>query len=286
MTQHLKYLNPYSEGKQWFKGNLHAHCSENSSCSTISLKMLIQEYIQFNYDFLSVSDHDRITIIPDELSQDQIVLIPAYEYSRGKHIQIMGVKKVVLDEPQATISQVQEANALVILNHPNWGQPPHWSIEEIMELVDFDGIEIYNGMADRLVGQSLATDVWDAALTRNHRCWGYASDDAHELFDINRAWVMAKADACNADTIQSALKLGSFYASTGAEIQTISLIQNKLSFETAEVTAYRFIGPNGQILKTHLGHLAEYWIEGWEDYIRVEGYNHLGWFWTQPFFGE
>ncbi|MCI0514086.1 CehA/McbA family metallohydrolase [candidate division KSB1 bacterium] len=286
MRRHLKYSNPYSRVGHWYKGNLHTHCAEYSNFSTIPLKNLVHFYQQHKYDFLAITDHDHLTEIPESLQAIPILFLPGYESCKTKHFQVIGISELIqLDQP-STITQARAQQALVIINHPNWQQPPHWRIEELLELDQYDGIEIFNSLIDRLVGWSHATDIWDQLLSQGKRCWGFAADDAHEPFDLGRADLMARAQNCDFETLMPALKRGDFYASTGAMVQEIILIENKIRLETDTETAFRFVGPNGKIVKTILGEVAEYWIEGWEDYVRVEGWNDHGWFWTQPFWGE
>ncbi|MGP8330471.1 MAG: PHP domain-containing protein [Methanosarcinaceae archaeon] len=286
MCLHLKYISSYSNIGKWYKGNLHAHCAENSGCSAIPLKGLIARYIEKKYDFLAITDHDHLTKLPDALQTNKIQILRGFEYSRERHMLIIGVDGLIRLDQQLSITRAKNQNALVILNHPNWEQPKHWNMEQLLALDGYDGIEIYNGLINRLAGKSIATDVWDQLLTKGKWCWGFATDDSHEIFDIGRAWVWVQAARCDAKSIIPALQHGDFYASTGVKLKTIKLIQNKIHIETDEETAFRFIGPEGKVLGTHLGSLAEYWIEGREDYVRVEGWNDKGWFWTQPFFGE
>lgn len=286
MQPHLKYLNPYSKNENWYKGNLHTHSAEHSGSASIPLKQLLTKYAELNYDFIAITDHDHLTKVPENLQPEKMVVIPGLEFSKQKHFQLIGIDSNIHVDPQPAMNYTLEQNGLVIINHPNWQQPPHWTMDEILALENFDGIEIFNGVIDRLTGWSLATDIWDQILTQGRRCWGFAVDGSHELFDVNRAWVCVQAKKCEPDLILKSLKMGNFYASTGPLVTEIRLIENKIHLETAEETAFRVIGPGGKILDTHLGSLAEYWIQGWEQYVRVEGWNRKGWFWTQPFWGE
>jgi len=285
MQPHLKYLNPYRENENWYKGNLHTRCAEHSGSTSIPLKLLLNKYTETRHDFIAITDHGHLTKVPDSLRPEKILVIPGLEFGETRHLQLIGIDQLATDDPREAIQYTLAQNGLVILNHPNWQQPPHWTADAILEQEQFDGIEIFNGIVDRLVGWSRATDVWDQVLSRGRRCWGYAVDGSHDLFDINRAWVWVQAKKSESGLILSSLKQGSFYASTGVKLTEIRLMANKIHLETAEETAFRFIGPGGKILDTHLGTLAEYWLQGWEDYVRVEGWNRSGWFWTQPFWG-
>ncbi|MDZ7262238.1 MAG: hypothetical protein ONB05_09065 [candidate division KSB1 bacterium] len=286
MVTHTKYSNPYRGKGNWYKVNLHAHCAEHSGCAAIPLKTLIAEYVRHGYDFLAITDHDSFTVVPPELHPREMVLLSGFEYSSNPHMLCLGVRGVILSEHQKTIDTVKAQGGIVILSHPNWEMPPHWSREQMLQLTGFCGLEIFNGVIDRLVGDSLAVKEWDYLLSRGKRCWGFGADDSHELFDIGRVWIKVRAEKGEISYLFQALKEGNFYVSTGLDFRELSLIENKIHIETDEETAFRFVGPEGKILKYHLGHLAEYWIEGWEDYVRVEGWNRKGWFWTQPFWGE
>ena len=285
MAAHVKYSSSYRSTGNWYRGNLHAHCSEHSEHSSIPLKKLVAQYVAQIYDFLAVTDHNHFTKLSGDINPQNLLVLSGFELSKQNHMLLIGVKDVIRLEQQLAILQANDQGGLVILSHPNWEEPPQWSIERMMELNGYHGIEIFSGSIDRLAGMSDATNVWDALLTQGKQCWGFASDNSHDLFDVGRAWVMARADKRECSDILRALKTGDFYSTTGAELKEIRLIENKIHIETDQETAFRFIGPNAKVIKTHLGQLAEYWLEGWEDYVRVEGYNRNGWFWTQPFYG-
>jgi hypothetical protein len=110
---------------------------------------------------------------------------------------------------------------LVVLNHPNWQEPPHYSREQLWDRPSAAGIEIYNGLIDFSSGTSLATEKWDYLLSRGRKVLGFANDDAHRLPHIGNAWTMVRAAARTPQAVFKALRAGNFYCSTGVVFDVI-----------------------------------------------------------------
>ena len=151
----LLIRSPYIyEGFEWLRGNLHTHTT--LSDGTEPPEVVIAEYERLGYDFLAISDHDLLVPPSDYQAPTRMTLIPADEITQnGPHILAVGVSEVV--EPhrdrQRAIDETNWLGGLAVLNHPNWQHTyNHYPQEQMERLSDYAGIEIYNGIAERLEG--------------------------------------------------------------------------------------------------------------------------------------
>ena len=163
-----------------------------------------------------------------------------------------------------------------------------------MESLDgYHGIEIYNGVIQRLQGTALASDRWDRLLSGGHRLWGYGNDDSHQPGDVGIAWNVVQAEDCTVDQIDVGLRNGSFYASTGVTISSIGINGTTVHVKTKDAQRVCFVSKLGVIQLIVDGAEASYSLP--EDlnqalslsYIRAECYGAGGSVaWTQPIFIE
>src|SRR5579871_442973 len=181
--------SPYlSTDVLWLRGNLHAH----STCSDGALppEAVIAAYEQRGYDFLALSDHDRLVSPAEYQARTRLVLLPADEVTaRGPHMLAIAIREALTPDPdrQNVIDAVRAQGGFVILNHPNWQREFNHHPQEAMErLSGYAGIEIYNGVVERETGSALALDRWDRLLGSGRRVWGFANDDFHWERDIGR----------------------------------------------------------------------------------------------------
>ena len=91
------------------------------------------------------------------------------------------------------------SGGMAILCHPNWVREDLWSPDAHGRAALYAGIEIYNHVINRLPGRALATDDWDAMLSRGHLIWGYANQDAHRPDDFGHAWNMVLAPSATVE---------------------------------------------------------------------------------------
>ena len=72
--------SPYdNNSKLWLKGNLHAHTTESDGKR--SPQAVVNDYAARGYDFLMISDHDKLTD-PAKLDARGMTLIPGNGDSR------------------------------------------------------------------------------------------------------------------------------------------------------------------------------------------------------------
>ena len=285
-NQEFRLESSYDSDGSWSKGNLHTHTT--FSDGKLPPQEVISAYGERGYGFLAISDHEFLTDLSPFRNSTEMILISAAEGGGGPHVLCLGISEAVMPNNigrQEMIDRVKSQGGFVILNHPNWGVNfSHWDQGELETLRDYAGIEIYNGVIERLEGSSLATDRWDRLLSKGIRIWGYANDDFHLPEDIGRGWVVAKTKEKSLGSVIEALRVGRFYASTGVEIVNVHAADGTIFVETSNAQRIRFIGKRGKELKLTDGGKGEYMVQGDEVYVRVECYGEGGrTAWTQPF---
>jgi hypothetical protein len=205
-----------------------------------------------------------------------MTLLPADEVTRGgPHILAVQVAQVVEPEPdrQTVIDATRAQGGFAILNHPNWQKHYNHFPQELMErLTGYAGIEIYNGVIERLEGAALASDRWDRLLGSGRRVWGFANDDSHAPGDVARGWNVVQAADRSVSAIGEALRHGRFYASTGVNITRVEVEDGRTIVVAAPgAQRIRFVGSWGVELRCADASEARYDVSGREGgYVRVE----------------
>lgn len=282
--------NPYAKpGTPWLRGNLHAHTT--NSDGKAAPQAVVDLYAERGYDFLMISDHDKLTD-PKPLDARGMVLIPGNEVSaRGPHLLHVDAHSVVPpdEDRQTVLHHVLADGGFAVLNHPNWQKSfNHCSLELLEKLEGYAGIEIYNGVIRRLEGSPLATDKWDRLLASGRRLWGFANDDSHAPEqDIALAWNVVQADDRSVKGIVDAFLDGRFYASTGVEIESVSVEGATVKVTAPNAKRLVVNGDWGKRLKQADATEIAYSVEenAPYTYIRVEAYGEgEAQAWTQPFF--
>lgn len=283
--------HPYRamSGGSWLRGNLHTHTTRSDGTS--QPQEVIHRYAQAGYDFLAITDHDRI-VTPGEMKQwdpEGMVLIGGNEISRhGPHLLHLPARRKVepLPERQQVMLDAQRVGGMVIVNHPNWGETfNHCPLERMREWVGYAGMEIFNGTIHRLHGSPLATDKWDQLLKAGRRIWGFANDDHHRPEDFALGWNMVYAKRRSAAQIIDALQRGCFYASTGVSIERIAVTKGVIHVHAPGARRIAVVGPVGKRL-THVdADRIAYQPDGQSSYVRFECIGDgEAMAWTQPFF--
>lgn len=127
------------------------------------------------------------------------------------------------------------------------------------------------------------------------------SDDSHEFgpgTDLHgappgQAWIMVHASKLSSRAIETSLRRGDFYASTGITLDKIGTSSTQLSFVIVEKThgasryLTRFIGQDGKVLAEVTGTHPTYLIKGTEHYVRASVIDSNGnRAWIQPVFTD
>jgi hypothetical protein len=290
----VNWLNPYkSASGVWRKGNLHTHTTFSDGSLTVS--EVVNLYAENGYDFLAITDHCSLPDFPD-YSTDAIKVLPGIEIDMhgGRHFCVVHTDaKAIIYDPalsqQELIDRNIAAGALVTINHPDWQIREHYTIDELYELKNYSGIEIYNSVIEFLDGASLSTAKWDRLLVNNRRVLGFANHDLHQPLHMSGWGNVVLTPDNNPQTIFNALQSGQFYCSNGVKINKIGRTGSTVFVETENASLIRFVGLGGVILKKVKAASAEinFLPEDNYRYIRIEclGTGEEISF-SQPFFRE
>jgi hypothetical protein len=288
----------------WLKGNLHTHTLESDGDSTPA--EVVRWYAEHGYDFLAITDHDKITRVQDPMG---MVLILGEEVTdrlpkKPLHVNAIGIETAVQPQGGATpvevlqrdIDAVRKAGGLALINHPNFG----WAFgaDELLQLKGANFLEIASGHPFvNAQGPPSVESMWDRMLTAGKRIYGVAVDDTHHLKRVldegmvppGKAWVMVRAEKRDAKSILDALARGDFYASNGVELAELTIAKRSITVRVREknFARYRiqFIGSGGRVLQETAGLTATYKIRGNEAYVRAKVIDSNGLAaWAQPVF--
>lgn len=171
----------------------------------------------------------------------------------------------------------------VTYNHPTWSQEGY---ETYSQYEGMHCMEIYNHGCN-LNYVEYNHRVYDDFLRRGKKIYCMASDDTHSHYPIGHekndccgGWVNIKADKLEYETITKALVAGNFYSSTGPEIKSLYVEDNKIFvetspakkilFTTARRKAFAYINANGFVTNGDFGLQKE------DVYVRVTVFDEKG----------
>jgi len=276
------------ENSLWLKGNLHTHTTESDGRR--APQEVVDDYAARGYDFLMISDHDKLTQ-PSTVLGRGMTLIPGNEISaKGPHLLHVNAKTHIppLEDRQKVLDLIAEEKSFSVINHPNWQDHyDHCPQEKLAGWKGYAGIEIFNGVIRRLTGSEFATDRWDQLLGSGRRVWGFANDDSHDEQDVELGWNVVRAKDRSVESIVAALASGSFYASTGITLNRIEAYGRTVHVSAENAERMVVVTDFGK----RLFHIDRNEVtfnvpaDCGYSYIRVEAYGgaekHA---WTQPFF--
>jgi hypothetical protein len=297
---------------RWLKGNTHTHTLESDGDS--SPDTVAAWYKKHGYNFLVISDHN-VWVDPARFSylvDSTYMLIPGEEITtrfgpKPVHVNGLNIPRVIppltdttlLGTVQKNVDAVRAVDGVPHINHPNFG----WAIsEDILWKVNNDKlVEIHNGhplVHNEGGGDSPGMEeVWDYLLTKGKRIYGIAVDDAHHFkgeFSADRAnpgrgWVVVRASRLDPREIMASMEAGRFYASSGVELDSISVTSRDMKIAIRQRGDFKFttefIGKDGTVLKSTGLNPATYHMNGSESYVRARVTNSGGEkAWIQPVF--
>lgn len=294
----MKITNPYVETGIWLKGSFHNHTT--NSDGWFPLETVYKMY--GGYDFLGISDHDKIT--KHEGEREIPTVFEAIEVSsRQTHMLLVKPPHVIMENysSEFTIENYQRFVDLTVANdgfavlvHPNRYFSNFWELEDMLKMEHYLGVEVYNG--DGNPEYDIAFDKWDAVLSTGRKVWGFGNDDSHVYGQEKRAWNVVRAKENTNEAIIDAIKEGNFYVSTGYGFEAIrvegdtvvvDLRSNELLDKMYKYVT--FFGKDGQVLQETTGRIkqAKYECKGNEKYVRVAVYLEGGYSaFSQPLFVE
>lgn len=294
----MKILNPYVETGTWLRGSFHNHTT--NSDGWFPLETVYKMYA--GYDFLGISDHDKIT--KHEGDRQIPTIFEAIEVSsRQTHMLLVKPPHSIMEDysSEFTIENYQrfvdltEANGgFAVLAHPNRYFSNYWTLDDMLLMERYLGIEVYNG--DGNPEYDIAFDKWDALLSAGRKVWGFGNDDSHLYGQERRAWNMVLTNEDTGAAIIQSIKNGSFYVSTGYGFEAIrtegSTITVELRSNKLLDSMYKYVtlfGKGGKVLQETTGTIKQVQYEciGDEGYVRIAAYLEGGYAaFTQPLFVE
>jgi len=306
MATKVLFNNPFSAAGRWYKGNLHTHTS--NSDGVLSAQQMTYLYQGSGYDFLSITDHGKLTYVGG-LSKPDFLVIPGEEIGVGTtevgttfHLVAINIGEEIpvkegnrQENPQKVINLIRAQGGEAILGHPYWSL---LSVHDILPLEGYLGLEVYNTTCFYSIAKGHSLVHWDGLLTRGRRLLGFATDDAHWHFNDHRpndacgAWIMVKATDLSLEEILRAIREGLFYASNGPEIRDLRIQGNEIHVATSPVKAINFVanldlGERFTALKSDALTNAVYKVRGKEKYVRIECVDAVGrTAWSNPIFFE
>ena len=247
-----------SATSRWLRGNHHGHSTQSDGADDPIT--ILEAYEEAGYDYLALSEHDRLLSPAYLQSHTSLCILPAVEVTSrfNQTLLCLGVDGS-LPKAQLTPREIMDwahaAGGLFIFNHPNWLPFPDYATDDLLDTLEgLRGIEIYTGVIRRSEGSPLATDRWDRLLTRGWRVFGHATDDQHCAGDQFIAWncVQWHGDSApDAGGLVVALSQGRFYASTGVEISSIAAVDGGSTVTvSSDGDELRWITSGGSVFKT------------------------------------
>ncbi|MBE6615598.1 MAG: hypothetical protein E7631_09895 [Ruminococcaceae bacterium] len=253
--------------EKMLKGNLHCHTARSDG--DFSAEEVIKNYVDGGFDFLCLSDHYIYNY--DNFGNQPITIIPGMEYDcddqeewgapiHSFHIVCIGPsekdgngfrqdevtpagKAKTQEELQPYLDDIHRKKNLTILAHPHWSSTPTREIENIQGLT---AMEIWNSGAAYWHDMDTDAIYWDELLTRGHRIYGVATDDAHGNPVFCKGWIRVRAEN-NINSILEAIREGRFYSSCGPEIYDFYVEDNYAVLEcspVAKIRMHRNLHPN------------------------------------------
>lgn len=279
---------------QWLKGNTHTHTTESDGKH--DLQEVVRHYRALGFDFLAVTDHNRVTSF-DGVETDGLLLIPGAENSArlGRHhIHVNGLGTSRSDGiPEGgrlservtrSIAAIEDQGGLAILNHPTMSL---YLPKQIREVPNVRFVEVHN---QNFMWDDYDEWFWSRLLSDGKHVYGIAADDFHvKSWRSNGAFIMVCANSPTVDGVLAAMHAGNFYASTGIRLELVRNDPEAVSVRIAsvadEVYLIRFLGKGNRVLKAVLGTEAVYYPTGAEGFVRVKVQSLSGrQAWTQPVF--
>ncbi len=202
-----------AKSSPFLKGQLHCH-SNASGDSNTPPEVVAKWYADHDYDFIVLTDHNRITDVPDP---DGMLVLPGIELTLNSDVCspspepgmqcLLHVNGLVVDPNKAdsvahlprptsldrvelfahAVHVTQQLGGVAMLNHPNF----HYAADaRVIGMVARRGLGLLE-VANEAVDSNNQGDeghpntelLWDDVLASGARVWATATDDAHHYHD-------------------------------------------------------------------------------------------------------
>ena len=241
---------------RWLRGNHHGH-STISDGEDEPLDILTA-YEAEGYDYMALSEHDRLLDPGDLQPHTSMCILPAVEVTAcsGQTLMYLGADRELPGRrltPVEIMRQVRAAGGLFVWDHPNWRPWPEYTTDAMLGTMDgMRGMEIYTGVIESLPGEAKATDRWDRMLSKGWRVFGHGTDDQHGAQHHFVAWNQVQwpeGEPVTPGGIVNALAEGRFYASTGVTIRRVGITEDRRSAVVeSDADEIRWIVRDGRIV--------------------------------------
>jgi len=219
--------NLFDSPGKWLRGNLHCHTTESDG--RWAPQEVVDHYSACEYDFIALTDHEVIT----KTESQKLTLIPGTEIVAGHailgdsyHVVALNVEdndalqKRKLESLGSLLDYVASVKGLAFIAHPYWSR---LTTQDLSEVNNSLGIEVYNTGCDVLVAKGFSTVHWDNLLALGKRPYGFAVDDAHWYpIDSAGGWIWTKVKEETAEGILASIREGRFYSTMGPSIESFT----------------------------------------------------------------
>ena len=176
----MSSLLPFGTAGQWFKGSLHTHTTQSDGKLPPAENM--QWHADHGYDFLGLTDHNRVTDPRAFIAKLPLLAIPSVEISarRGEveyHVVTLGVRSMPIarnQDPQATIDATNAAGGLCFIAHPYWhdhtlddshfAYPDHGRGWVMVRAERLDGPTILDALRQGLFYSTMGPEIHDVQI--------------------------------------------------------------------------------------------------------------------------
>lgn len=276
-------------GKTRAKLGLHTHTTLSDGFK--SPEQVAEFYIEQGYDAIALTDHWKFG---DEGEIGGLKIISGCEYDVGRDDGASGVFHIVgigmTSDPKIPedwknmvktsaskaaeiIKTVKLYNGLAIVAHPAWSLN---TAEQLSQLGDFDGLEIYNAVSEHGMSDRAYSDVIADQLAASGRFTPLlAVDDAHYYDgDQCRGAIMVETTDMDTQGLIRAIRAGRFYATQGPEVHIEKIAPDKVRVKCSPCSKVVFqsncVWSRGRVVRGEGVVEAEYVKYGSDRFVRAE----------------
>ncbi len=222
-----------------YKGNLHMHTS--MSDGLLTPMQAVQAYEARGYDFLAITDHRRITRLPEY--EGRLLLLSGIELDEEPtereviHLLGIGVGESLMEAVRPGMKAQEYIQAILTAGGVPFLAHPHWSMNRLMTVKGLHGLagaEIFNSVSRPPYNADRAdsTHILDLLASDGLLYPTIATDDCHYYGEeLARSFIILQADSLRRENVVDALRQGCFYASQGPRFERV-----ELDGETVKVT--------------------------------------------------
>lgn len=305
-----KYIiNPY-QNINWttvgqYKANLHTHTTQSDG--TDAPATVIDAYNSYDYDILSLTDHDTVTYPWTTYGRDPAALgmlaIKGNEVSGGHHTLSYFSD---YDAPSGTLTEaaivgIGNNGGVAVFAHPIWtnqypggtrGLPTGqtWTLQQYARFFnEYDhllGMEVYN----HITNADAHRPVWDGVLSLvmpERNVWGFSNDDAHKAVSRGYSRNVFLLSEVTEQAVRDSMEDGTFYfaysLTQNGSVPTINSINvdaltNTITIDASDYSDITWISQGNEVAAGQT-----FTLNNELRYVRAEITGSTGVAFTQPF---